>query len=132
MNSTVELVFMLASIAMSGIILFFIYGYRKERGVSYLIGVIICRMVYSGSVIMEKNSELLMDKLLFRHVQSTALNLTVPFFLLFVYQLIGRDKLLKLRWRIVLFTPFVLWSLLSWLDSRLHVIYRAVHSIMGI
>lgn len=126
MNSTVELVLMIASVIMTGIILFIVYGFRKERGVSYLVGLIVCRMIYSSSIILEKSSYLLMEKLVFRNIQSTALNLMVPFILLFVYQLIGRDKLSKPRWKIMLFTAFALWSLLSWLDPWLHMIYRAI------
>ncbi|MBW7475770.1 hypothetical protein K0T92_13530 [Paenibacillus oenotherae] len=126
MNSTVELVLMIASVIMTGIILFTIYGFRRERGVGYLIGLIVCRMIYSSSIILEKSSYLFIEKLVFRHMQSTALNLMVPFCLLFVYQLIGRDKLSKPPWRIMLFTVFVLWSLLSWLDPWLHMIYRMI------
>ncbi|MFC4601734.1 ATP-binding protein [Cohnella hongkongensis] len=131
MNSTVELVLMAASVVLSGIILFFVYGYRKERGVSYLIGVIACRMIYSSTIILEKSSYLLADKLFFRHIQSTALNLIVPFFLLFVYQLVGREKPVKLGWKIVLFSIFALWSLLSWFDSELHAIYRSAELVNG-
>ena len=131
MNPTAELVLMIASVVMSGIILLFVYGYRKERGVSYLIGVIVCRMIYSSSIIMEKSSYLLMDKLFFRHIQSTALNLMVPFIILFVYHLVGREKLIKLRWKVMLFSIFVLWSLLSWFDFELHVIYRSVDLVDG-
>lgn len=126
MNSTVELVLMIASVIMTGIILFTIYGFRRERGVGYLIGMVVCRMIYSSSIILEKSSYLFMEKLIFRNIQVTALNLMVPFFLLFVYQLIGRDKLLKTWWKITLFTVFALWSLLSWLDPVLHMIYRTV------
>jgi signal transduction histidine kinase len=122
---------MIASLIMMGIILFFVYGFRKERGVSYLIGLIVCRIIYSSSIILEKSSSLLTEKLIFRNIQSTALNLIVPFFLLFVYQLIGRDKLLKPRWKIVLFAIFALWSLLSWFDPVLHVIYRAIELYNG-
>lgn len=131
MNPTAELVLMAASVVLSGIILFFVYGYRKERGVGYLIGVIVCRMIYSSSIIMEKSSYLLTDKLFFRHLQSTALNLLVPFFLLFVYRLIGREKLVKPGWRILLFSIFALWSLLSWFDSELHLIYRSAELVNG-
>jgi signal transduction histidine kinase len=126
MNSSVELILMIASLIMMGIILFFVYGFRRERGVSYLIGVIVCRMIYSSSIILEKSSSLLAEMLIYRNIQSTALNLIVPFFLLFVYQLIGRDKLLKPRWKIMLFAIFALWSLLSWFDPVLHVIYRTI------
>ena len=126
MNATIELILMSASVIMTGIVLFFIYGYRRERGVRYLLGVIVCRMVYSISIILEKSSFLLTDKLLFRHLQSTALNLMVPFVLLFVYQLVGREKPVKPMWRILLFAPFALWSLMSWFDFELHLVYHSV------
>jgi len=122
---------MAASVVLSGIILFFVYGYRKERGVGYLIGVIVCRIIYSSSIIMEKSSYLLTDKLFFRHIQSTALNLMVPFFLLFVYQLVGREKLVKPGWKMILFSIFALWSLLSWFDPVLHAIYRSAELVNG-
>ncbi|MCQ6563452.1 ATP-binding protein [Paenibacillus mendelii] len=122
---------MIASVIMTGIILFFVYGFRRERGISYLIGLIVCRMIYSSSIIMEKSSYLFMEKLFFRNIQSTALNLIVPFLILFVVQLTGRDRLLKPRWKIMLFTVFALWSLLSWLDPKLHMIYRMIELFNG-
>lgn len=126
MNSTVELVLMIASVIMMGIILFSVYGFRRERGVSYLLGLIVCRIIYSSSIILEKNSDLLMAKFIFRNVQNTSLNLVVPFLILFVYQLVGRNKLLKLRWKIMLFAVFALWSLLMWFDPDLHIIYLTI------
>lgn len=131
MNSSVELILMIASLIMMGIILFFVYGFRKERGVRYLIGLIVCRIIYSSSIILEKSSYLFMHKLFFRYIQHTALNLMVPFTVLFVYQLIGREKFVKLRWKITLFTVFTLWSLLVWFDPELHLIYRSIELYNG-
>ncbi|WP_438348437.1 ATP-binding protein [Paenibacillus sp. FA6] len=131
MDPIIELVLMIASLIMMGIILFFMYRFRRERGVSYLMGLIVCRIIYSIGIIMEKSSYELMEKLLFRNIQNTALNFIVPFFILFVYHLIGRDKILKLRWKIMLFSVFALWSLLSWFDPVLHVIYRTIELYNG-
>ena len=131
MDSTIELVLMIASLIMMGIILFFMYRFRKERGVTYLMGLIVCRIIYSIGIIMEKSSYELMEKLLFRNIQNTALNFIVPFFILFVYHLIGRDKILKPRWKIILFSVFALWSLLSWFDPVLHVIYHTIELSNG-
>ncbi|WP_217593806.1 ATP-binding protein [Cohnella sp. GbtcB17] len=125
MNSLAELVLMIASAIMTGVIFYFVYGFREERGVRYLLGLIACRLVFSAGVILEKSSELLPEKLVFRHMQSTATNLIVPFFLLFVYELVGRDRLAKTRWKVAMFAFFALWSTLSWLDHWLHVIYRS-------
>jgi signal transduction histidine kinase len=131
MNSTVELVLMIASVVMTGIILYFMYGFRNERGVGYLIGMIVCLMIYSSSVILEKSSYIFIEKLIFRNIQSTALNFIVPFFLLFVYQVVGRDKLVKLRWKIILFALFMFWSLMSWFDPVFHMVYRKIELVNG-
>lgn len=131
MSFTIELVVMIASIMMMCIILISVFGFRKERGVKYLLGVIVCRIIYSSGVILEKSSVELADKLIFRHIHQTALNLMVPFFLLFTLELIGRDKYLKLRWKIVLFLLFVLWSLQMWFNSDLHTIYRSIELYDG-
>ncbi|NHN31320.1 sensor histidine kinase [Paenibacillus agricola] len=131
MNSTVELVFMIASLIMTGIIFFFIYRFRKERGVSYFIGVIVCRIIYSSAVILEKSSYLLMEKLIFRNVQYTALNFIVPFFILSVHELIGSGKIVRARWKIMLFVVIALWSLLMWFDPELHLTYRTIELYNG-
>ncbi|MBP1994859.1 sensor histidine kinase [Paenibacillus eucommiae] len=131
MNSTIELVFMIASVMMICIIFISVYGFRKERGVSYLLGVIMCRIVYASGVVLEKSSDLLIEKLIFRNMFQTALNLMVPFFLLFTLELIGRDKLLRTRWKIMLFSGFTLWSLLMWFDADLHMIYRTIELYDG-
>jgi signal transduction histidine kinase len=131
MNSTLELVFMIASVIMTGIILFSVYEFRRERGVSYLMGLIVCRIIYSSAVIMEKSSYLLMEKLVFRNVQNTAHNMIVPFLIIFVLQLSGRDKLLRPRWVIMVFGVFALWSLLMWFNSELHLIYRTIELDAG-
>lgn len=131
MDSTVEIIAMIASVIMMGIIVFSEYGFRRERGVSYLIGLTVCRMIYSGAIIMEKSSDLLLDKLIFRNVQHTMLNLLVPFLILFVYHLAGFDKVIKLRWKIALFAVFVLWSLLVWFDPELHMIFRTIELYNG-
>ncbi|MEK3912137.1 ATP-binding protein [Paenibacillus sp. FSL H7-0331] len=131
MNSTVELVFMIASVIMTCIILSFAYRFRKARGVSYFIGVIVCRFIYSSGVIMEKSSYLLMEKLIFRNVQYTALNFIIPFMILFVHELTGHEKILRVRWKIMLFVGFALWSLLMWFDPELHLTYRTIQLYDG-
>lgn len=79
MNSTIERILMIASVMMTCIILITIYGFRRERGVIYLLGLIVCRIIYSSGVILEKSSYLLTEKLFFRNIHQTALNLMVPF-----------------------------------------------------
>ncbi len=131
MNSTVELILMIVSLIMTGIILLTVYGFRRERGVIYLVGLIVCRMMYSSSIILERHSDVLMTKFIFRNIQNTTQNVMVPFLILFVYHLVGRDKLLKTRWKILLFAVFVSWSLLMWLDPNFHIIYLTIELYNG-
>lgn len=126
MNVTIEFVVMIASVIMMGIIFFYIYGFRKERGVRFLLGMIVCRMIFASGVILEKSSSLFVEKLVFRNVQQTSLNIMTPFIILFVLHLIGRDRFVRTRWKILLFAVFALWSLLVWLDPVLHLIYRTI------
>jgi signal transduction histidine kinase len=126
MQKTIELIVMIASVMMTCVILISVYGFRRERGVKYLLGVIGCRIVYSSGVILEKSSFEIAEKLIFRNLHQTALNFMVPFFLLFTLELIGRDKFLSLRWKLVLFLAFGLWSSLMWLDPVLHMTYRSI------
>ncbi|MET1167625.1 histidine kinase N-terminal 7TM domain-containing protein, partial [Bacillus velezensis] len=122
---------MIVSLIMTGIILLTVYGFRRERGVIYLVGLIVCRMLYSSSIILERHSDVFMTKLIFRNIQNTTQNVMVPFLILFVYHLVGRDKLLKTQWKILLFAVFVSWSLLMWLDPNLHIIYLTIELYNG-
>ncbi|NQX59646.1 ATP-binding protein [Paenibacillus qinlingensis] len=131
MTTTIQHIFMIASVIMMCIIFFFVYGFRKERGINYLIGVIGCRIIYASGVICEGNSYSLMGKLFFRNIHQTALNLMVPFFVLFVLELVAYDKLLRARGKIVMFVLFATWSMLMWLDADLHIIYRKIELFNG-
>lgn len=131
MNSSVELILMIASLIMTGIVLYFVYGFRRERGGSYLIGLIVCRLIYYSSIILEEGSYLVVDKLIFRYIQHTSLNLLVPFAVLFVYQLIGRETFEKLRWKVMLFSVFTIWSLFAWFDPWIHLIFRSTELYNG-
>ena len=50
---SIELILMMISIIMMGIILFTLYRFRKVQGVTYLIGLVVCRIVFASSVILE-------------------------------------------------------------------------------
>ncbi|NOU62559.1 hypothetical protein GC096_00675 [Paenibacillus sp. LMG 31461] len=131
MTTSMQLIFMIASVIMMCIIFIFVFGFRKERGINFLIGVIVCRIIYASGVICEENSYSLMGKLFFRNIHQTALNVMVPFFVLFVLELVAYDKLLRTRGKIVLIALFALWSMLMWFDSDLHVIYRKIELYNG-
>ncbi|WP_313894259.1 ATP-binding protein [Psychrobacillus sp.] len=128
---SVQLIFMIFSIILMCIIFFTLFKFRKEPAVIYLLGLVICRIFYASSVILEKSSHLLQDKLIFRNIQQTSLLFIVPLFLLFVLELTGRNRVIKIQWKITLFSVFILFSLCTWFDSYLHIVFYTVELIDG-
>lgn len=126
MNATVELVLMIASIIIMGMIFYFVYGFRQERGVPYLLGVIGCRIIYASGAVLEKSSETLAATIMFRNIQQTSLIFMVPLLFLFVQRLTGRGPNIRMRGVMLLFGLFALGALMVWLDPFLHVMYRSI------
>lgn len=131
MSATIELLFMIASLIMIGVIFITVYSFRQERGIRFLLGLIVCRFVYAGSVILEKSVHTLSEKLFFQLTYQTALNLMVPFFILFVLEWVLPDKPLRTRWKLGLLAAFALWSTQMWLDHNLNWIFRSIELIDG-
>ncbi|MCR8658645.1 sensor histidine kinase [Paenibacillus endoradicis] len=123
---TVELIFMIISVIMMGIIFFSLYRFRREPGVRYLMGLVVCRIIFAISVVLEKSSHLLVEKVIFRNFQQTGLIFIVPLFIVFVYELTGSRRVMQLYLKIALFSIFSLVALCIWLDTYLHVIYYSV------
>ena len=131
MDFSVELILMMISIVMMSVIFFALYRFREKPGFIYLMGLVGCRILYAISVILEKNSELLQHKYIFRAMQQTGLSFMVPFFMLFVYGLINHKKVIRLQWKFALFSIFILWTLLLWFDSYLHIVFNTVELYDG-
>lgn len=131
MSATVELLFMIASLIMIGVIFISVYSFRRQRGIIYLLGLIVCRFVYAGSVILEKSVHTLSEKLFFHLAYQTALNLMVPFFILFVLEWAMPDRPVRTRWKLGLLGAFALWSTQMWLDHKLHWIFRSIELVDG-
>ena len=128
---SIELILMMISIIMMGIILFTLYRFRKVRGVIYLIGLVVCRIIFASSVILEKSSYLLAEKVIFRNIQQTSLCMMVPFFILFVYSLLSHQKAKSIHWKIPLFSIFSIWILLIWFNPYLHIVYYTNELVDG-
>jgi signal transduction histidine kinase len=131
MRDTIDLLVMTASLMMTCMILISVYAVRKGRGVKYLMGVVICRIFYSGGVILEKSSHELGEKIIFRNIHQSALDMMVPFFTLFTLALISRDQFLGARRKIAMLLFFGLWALLMWLDPDLHMTYKSIDLVDG-
>ena len=131
MDFSIELILMMISIIMMGIIFCALYRFRKKPGFIYLMGLVGCRIMYAISVILEKNSYVLQDKFIFRAMQQTALTLMVPFFMLFVYGLISHKEVIRRQWKLAVFSVFIPWALLIWFDPYLHIVFNTIELYDG-
>ncbi|MBD2848572.1 PAS domain-containing protein [Paenibacillus sp. IB182496] len=103
---------------------FFTYAfiYRRERGVRYFMWVVMCRVVFACSVILELSSDTLAAKVLYRNIHQSALTLIVPLMVLCVLDLLGKDKWLKPRWHLALLLVFGAQVALVWLNPQLGLV----------
>src|SRR5690606_34919696 len=95
---TLPSITLLLSAILMCILLSYAIVYRQERGVRYFVWVLGCRVIYAGSVILEISSTDLQSKLFFRNIEQSALLFMVPLMVLFVLDLVGKDRWLRLRW----------------------------------
>ncbi|OAS18364.1 sensor histidine kinase [Paenibacillus oryzisoli] len=122
---------MVVSVVMMCMLLAYALLYREERGVRYFAWTMACRVVYAVSVIIELNSESLSTKLFFRHMEQTALTFIVPFMVLCVLDLFGKDEGLTLRRKMLIFSIPVGWNLLIWTDPYTGFINRSIMLVDG-
>jgi len=128
---SLSLVTILASAILICILLTYAILYRQERGVRYFVWVLGFRVIYAGSVILEINREDMQSKLLFRNIEQTSLLFMVPFMVLFVLDLIGKDKWLKPQWSLSLIALFACWGVVLWADPYWHLIIKTQQLING-
>ncbi len=117
MGNPISLAAMLISVAMMCVFLLYVALFPGERRVRFFAWVMVCRVLYACSVMLELGSESLDAKLWFRNMERTALVFHVPFMVLFVIDLYGKDKLLSGLKRAILFLVFIGWSAFIWTDS---------------
>jgi len=121
MSLSISNVVMLVSIVLMVAFLCYAFLYSQERGIRYFAWVMVCRVVYAGSVIMEINSDSLSAKLLFRNIEQTSLLFVVPMVIFFVLALFGRD-VRPLR-MVQILAPFALWAVLIWTNPHHRLLF---------
>ncbi|MBO9606151.1 MAG: hypothetical protein J7639_09385 [Paenibacillaceae bacterium] len=131
MSVTLSNVIMLVSIVLMIAFLWYAFLYSQERGIRYFAWVMVCRVIYAGSVIMEINSESLSSKMLFRNMEQTSLLFVVPMIIFFVLALFGRDEYLRPFRMIQILSIFVLWALLIWTNPYHHLLFRSIELDQG-
>ncbi|QMV41288.1 hypothetical protein FPL14_08865 [Cohnella cholangitidis] len=93
MSVTLSNVVMLVSVFLMIAFLGYAFLYSQERGIRYFAWVMVCRVIYAGSVIMEINSESLSLKMLFRNMEQTSLLFVVPMMIFFVLACSGKTNI---------------------------------------
>lgn len=129
MFNNIQLNFLFISLIIMMIIFISLLDYRKKRGVPYLLGLVATRIIYVVAIILEIISNELTEKLLGRNIQHTMLNLMIPFALIFILQLTGLKIFESKFAKVSLFSIFILWSSLVWLDPQFHLIFNSVELI---
>ncbi|WP_217593786.1 histidine kinase N-terminal 7TM domain-containing protein [Cohnella sp. GbtcB17] len=136
MNATLPNVAMLVSVCLMLAFLGYAFLHRRERGIRYFAWVMVCRVVYAGSVMLEITSGSLSAKLFFRNLQQTSLLFIVPLVLFFTLDLLGKENALR-RLRVsLLLSLFALWSLLVWTNPLHRLLYdrtilEGAHLVIG-
>ncbi|WP_135555376.1 sensor histidine kinase [Paenibacillus cymbidii] len=126
MSVTLSNVVMLVSIVLMIAFLWYAFLYSRERGIRYFAWVMVCRVIYAGSVIMEINSESLSAKMLFRNMEQSSLLLAVPMVIFFVLALFGKDDYLRPFRMMQILSIFVFWLLLIWTNPYHHLLFRSM------
>lgn len=128
---TLPSITLLLSAILMCILLSYAIVYRQERGVRYFVWVLGCRVIYAGSVILEISSTDLQSKLFFRNIEQSALLFMVPLMVLFVLDLVGKDRWLRLRWSLSLLALFACWGVVIWADPYWHLINKTQDLVHG-
>ncbi|RJE88733.1 hypothetical protein D3P07_12155 [Paenibacillus sp. 1011MAR3C5] len=131
MSITLSNVAMLVSVFLMIAFLCYAFLYSQERGIRYFAWVMICRVIYAGSVIMEINSESLAAKMLFRNIEQTSLLFVVPMMIFFVLALFGKSEYLRPIRMMQILSIFILWSLLIWTNPYHQLIFDHIELNQG-
>lgn len=95
---------------------------RHQRGARFLAWVMLFETLNAFGSIFESVSVSLTNKLWWFNFHQTAHIFSIPFFLFFILDYVGEDRLLKRR----IFRPvllyFIFWAALLWTDSRHHLL----------
>jgi len=122
---------MIVSAMMMCMLLIYSFLHSQQRGVRYFAWVMVCRVAFGSSVILELYSSDVASKLFFRQVEQTALALTVPLVILCVIDLYARDEWLKWHKQFILLLFFIGWSVLIWTNEKTDLVFESATLVNG-
>lgn len=110
------------STAITAFVGMYAYINRRERGARYLAWVMFFQTVNECGSIFEMASHTLMEKLWLFNLHQSAHILAIPYFLFFVLEYIGQERLLQRRNILPVLLYFIMWVALLWTDSYHHLL----------
>ncbi|TBL76124.1 histidine kinase N-terminal 7TM domain-containing protein [Paenibacillus thalictri] len=119
---TIDLVVMAISTVITVFIGIYAYENRREHGARYLAWVMLFDSLNSCGSIFERISDTLTEKLYWFNFNQSAHIFTIPYFLFFVLEYVGQQRLLRSSKIFAILIYFALWVSLIWTDSYHHLL----------
>lgn len=110
------------SAAITAFVGIYAYANRRERGARYLTWVMFFETLSACGSILESVGEALPEKLVWFNFHQSAHILAIPYFLFFVLDYIGQDRLLRSSRTLPVLFYFGMWATLLWTDSYHHLL----------
>lgn len=119
---TIVMTVKIISAAITALVGIYAYANRHERGARYLAWVMLLETLSACGSIFEMVSGTLTGKLDLFNLHQSAHIFAIPFFLFFVLEYVGQERLLQRSKILPILLYFILWAALLWTDSYHHLL----------
>nr|WP_246067657.1 histidine kinase N-terminal 7TM domain-containing protein [Paenibacillus koleovorans] len=114
---TISMAVKIISAAITALVGIYAYANRHQRGARYLAWVMLFETLNACGSIFEMISATLTEKLHWFNLHQSAHIFAIPFFLFFVLDYVGQERLLQRSKIFLILLYFILWAALLWTDS---------------
>lgn len=123
---TIDMAAMLISAAITLIVGLYAYVNRRERGARYLAWVMFFEFLNACGSFLERISGSLTVKLYMFNFHQSAYIFAIPFFLFFILEYVGQERMLRPGRTLPILLYFALWAALLWTDSYHHLLRKDI------
>jgi len=126
MMFTIDMAAMLISAAITIFVGIYAYVNRRERGARYLAWVMLFEALNACGSFLERISDTLTTKLYLFNFHQTAYIFAIPFFLFFIFDYVGIERMLRPSRTVPILLYFAIWATLLWTDSHHHLLREGI------
>ncbi|MBO9610953.1 MAG: hypothetical protein J7639_33695, partial [Paenibacillaceae bacterium] len=119
---TISMAVKIISAAITALVGIYAYANRHQRGARYLAWVMLFETLNACGSIFDMVSARLSEKLHWFNFHQSAHIVAIPFFLFFVLEYVGQERLLQRSKILPILLYFILWAALLWTDSYHHLL----------